>query len=219
MAITVSTAIFRPLHSAGAPFRRPEKWPTSLIKPIGLTPDVRLRARSACAPDPGSRSPCAPCDRQRHSLRSQSKPRSRWRDSPNDGAPDCGQWLRLRCSTCASVPARWSQTALQVRAPVLCGRGCSHRRGTQQTRQKLTMAAHWHEGPAELRFSCVRGWASAFPPAHKSSYIQSRPIAVSRWRVTLGTGSPPSPRISVRRPGSLRYNCVLCGHPAASLSR
>ena len=30
MAITVSTAIFRPLHSAGAPFRRSERWPTSL---------------------------------------------------------------------------------------------------------------------------------------------------------------------------------------------
>ncbi len=32
-AITVSTAIFRPLHYAGAPFRRSEKWPTSLVKP------------------------------------------------------------------------------------------------------------------------------------------------------------------------------------------
>ena len=31
MAITVSTAIFRPLHSAGAPFRRSERWPTSLM--------------------------------------------------------------------------------------------------------------------------------------------------------------------------------------------
>jgi hypothetical protein len=29
----VSTAIFRTLLSAGAPFRRPEEWPTSLIKP------------------------------------------------------------------------------------------------------------------------------------------------------------------------------------------
>jgi hypothetical protein len=32
-AITVSTAIFRPLHSAGAPFRRSERWPTSLTNP------------------------------------------------------------------------------------------------------------------------------------------------------------------------------------------
>ena len=32
-ALTVSTAIFRTLLSAGAPFRRPKKWPTSLIKP------------------------------------------------------------------------------------------------------------------------------------------------------------------------------------------
>ena len=32
-ALTVSTAIFRPLHFAGAPFRRSERWPTSLINP------------------------------------------------------------------------------------------------------------------------------------------------------------------------------------------
>ena len=32
-ALTVSTAIFRPLHFAGATFRRSERWPTSLIKP------------------------------------------------------------------------------------------------------------------------------------------------------------------------------------------
>ena len=32
-AITVSTAIFRPLHFAGAPFRRSERWPTSLTNP------------------------------------------------------------------------------------------------------------------------------------------------------------------------------------------
>ena len=33
LPLTVSTAIFRTLHYAGAPFRRPEKWPTSLVKP------------------------------------------------------------------------------------------------------------------------------------------------------------------------------------------
>ena len=42
-AITVSTAIFRPLHYAGAPFRRSENWPTSLV-----TPDWSDTSPSGC---------------------------------------------------------------------------------------------------------------------------------------------------------------------------
>ena len=66
------------------------------------------------------------------------------------------------------------------------------------------MAARWHEGPADATLlTPFRGWASALLSlsAPKSSYIQSRPGAVSRWRVTLGKRVPAVSRETLRADG------------------
>ena len=79
-ALTVSTAIFRPLHFAGAPFRRSERWPTSLIKP-----NWSDTAPSGCVPVCRAR-PCTHrvAARALHSAVAESELlASRWRDCAN----------------------------------------------------------------------------------------------------------------------------------------
>jgi hypothetical protein len=82
-----------------------------------------------------------------------------------------------------------------------------------QTRQRGRLATRrgWHEGPADATLlTALRGWASALlpAPATRAVIFKAAPAAVSASGASAA-GSPPSPRVPARRPGSLRYNCVL----------
>ena len=63
-----------------------------------------------------------------------------------------------------------------------------------------------------LRFSFVRGWASALlsRSRHKSYYTQSRPITGTRFAGPPVMGSPPSPRAARPTARFIEYNSVLC---------
>ena len=111
-----------------------------------------------------------------------------------NGASDCGQWFRLRCSggKCGSHPARlclhdWSQTAASGKSARAVRTRLLAPVREPQTRQKV---GHWRrvgmKDQPTLRFSLrsEAGRRLCFPSQPpKSSYIQSRPSAVSRWRV------------------------------------
>ena len=169
MAITVSTGIFRPLHSAGAPFRRSEKCPTSLINP-------------------------------------------NWSDTTAAG---CGQVCRAR--PCCHRVADHALRSAVAESENLAGAGAAAL-GNESSRpgeMLLALRRRWHEGPADATLlTSLRGWASALlsRTEHKSSYIQSRPICripLARDPRQMGPRRLPA-RHRDRRPGSLRYNCVLC---------
>ena len=173
-AITVSTAIFRPLHYAGAPFRRSEKWPTSLIKPNW----------SDTSP-PGCVQVCRarPCT---HRVAARA--------------------LRSAVEESDLLASRWRAEAwLQVTGSL---------RQTRQSERWLCGGVGVREQPT-LRFSlrCEAGCRLCFPGQNTRAVIfKAAPFCrVPLARDPRQTGPRRLPRDPPRRrPGSLRYNCVLC---------
>ena len=57
---------------------------------------------------------------------------------------------------------------------------------------------------------CAPATCLAYPFQTQEQLYSKPPRCRYPLRGASGNGSPPSPRVPDRRPGSLRYNCVLC---------